>query len=57
MHDARAASVLFQRLVPIVLKHDRQKRMTREDMSVEEVRRSTDMDLATRLRMKKPKAP
>lgn len=47
------ASALFMRLLPQVERYTREKRMAREDVPVEEIRRASDMDLATRLRLKR----
>lgn len=47
------AAALFMHLLPQVEKHDRARRMSRADVTPEEIRRASDNDLATRLRLKR----
>jgi hypothetical protein len=47
------AAALFTHLLPEVERFDRERRMQRTDVTPEEIRRASDMDLATRLRMKR----
>jgi hypothetical protein len=54
-HDAAKAARIFVDLLPEVSRFDRERRMASSEATPEMIRAAPDEDLATRLRMKRPK--
>lgn len=49
------AAQIFMNLLPIVQRYDRERRMGGAALSAEEIRRASDLDLATRMRLRREK--